>query len=212
MSAFAASILSFTESHIVGLMGAAIPIAVLLLILCFARRRVSGASVASFEWHRSVSLQIQEWVTRTSEFGPPANARNVRSTSKLVSEGYFTTEYRYRSTIGGGCEYRPETVHKTRWVRRTVYTYEIPVWRGGRTITASGGDRDRVEWPAYTLAFNERVRRQWERYTVVFTAPGGRNYKKGLPHERWCDLDEAARYDLAITLVGRVTRIRPSVR
>ena len=144
---------------------------------------------------------------------PPASRRrNVRSAREHYLEWYSTLESRARLSPRGGYEYRLEPVRRTRWAERTVYTYEMPQWRNGRTITASGTDRDYAAWPAYTLAFNEQVRQQRERYAVVFTTPDGRRYRKKLAYQRWCALDQAAGYDLAMTLTGHVTKIRQSAR
>ncbi|MGH3901900.1 MAG: hypothetical protein ACRDTA_27325 [Pseudonocardiaceae bacterium] len=65
----------------------------IFLVTMVIRRHVR-ATVASFAWSRSVDMQEETWVTKTSSWGSPANSRNQRSKQERHWHGYTTYEGR----------------------------------------------------------------------------------------------------------------------
>lgn len=186
-------------------MGALVSIAA---VVGWVVRRDVFALIETFTWARSITTEVETWVHKTSYTRPPANARNVTSRTESYSVQVPTsrTETTYTSD-------RTQTrwVHgyRTEWRHRTVYTYDAPRYRPGRTLTTSGEGRKDVVWPPYHQSADERETRRGERYDVTFVTDEGKRYRKRLDHARWVALDADARYRLRVNLFRSVRRFQP---
>lgn len=192
---------------IIALIAVGVVLGVAAVIGWVVRRNVT-ASVESFSWSRSITTEVETWVHKTSYQRPPANARNV--TSRTEDYPVQVPTSRMETTFASGkTQTRWVHGHRTEWRRRTVYTFDVPQYRRGETLTASGQGRDRVRWPGYDPRAGDREVRRSERYDVTFVADDGRRYHKALGHARWTALDADRRYRLRVNLFRSVRKLEP---
>lgn len=177
-------------------------------VVGWAVRRDVSALVESFTWQRSITTEVETWVHKTSYTRPPSSARNVASRTETYSVQVPTSRTETTYMLG-----RTQTrwVHgyRTEWRRRTVYDFDVPRYRPGRTLTASGEGRKDVAWPVYHQSADERQTSRRERYDVTFVTDEGKRYRKRLDHGRWVALDADARYRLRVNLFRSVRRFDP---
>lgn len=105
---------------------------------------------------------------------------------KAVQQTRQVPKYRteYYTEIEEVPVYRQEPVYKT-W-----YTYDILRWFHQRLEKTTGNSKEGVEWPAYTLAGNERAGTKTEIYTVFLISDD----KKQLPFQYSCSFEEWQQY------------------
>ena len=202
-------------------------IVLLTLIVSFMRKSVY-VSVSAFSWERSITLEKLEWVKGTSYKGFPKDSRNgkkrqenYRYSTTVSREQYVYRPNRYVPDKFGADDYGTEKyewvtepVTEWKWGTRTKYEYEVPQWKSGRTLLASGRSRDDVRWPDYVYAGHARERetKKKEQYMVHFVAENGKRYSKSLARNVWAELDAKAWYLLKTTCFGRVTEMQPAQR
>jgi len=173
------------------------------LIAASLIHRCRPASIAGFSWHRSVDVYTNQWVERTSCFGPPANSRNHRSQTMHFRRPVTRPEMRSEYAFG---KWQTRYVYRTEWVNetRTLHTFEVPKLRYDRTVPASGNSRDDVAWP--NSSGHVGARRQ--SYAVEFVTTDGKKRTVRVGEKRWRALDEHARYRLRVTWYGVVLGFR----
>jgi hypothetical protein len=171
-------------------------------------RRDIRASIDSFTWSRSITTEVEAWVHKTSYLQPPANARNVTSSVESYTVQVPTSR---TETIYAFGRTQTRWVHgrRTEWRRRTVYTFDVPHYRRGQSLTASGEGRDHVKWPAYGPRAGERETGRSQRYYVTFLSDEGKRYRKMLTHARWMALDAESTYRLRVNLFRSVRKLEP---
>lgn len=169
----------------------------------FGRRPVD-ALVISTTWTRTVQLERPEWVATRTNWGPPAEARNV----KQHTETYWASPTDPTPPGGQNMPGNPTGVSPTRTELRTrvYYTYEVQEWHKGRSLNASGAGHGDVRWPDYTLEPGERVRERRETYSVAFTAEG-KQYEKTLPEAEWRAFSPGDACRLSLGLLGGVKHV-----
>jgi hypothetical protein len=113
------------------------------------RRHIDAEAIA-FAWTRIVEMDQQQWVGKRSGRQPSGETRNVQR----HRENYWetVTDWQPGPPNADGTPGPQQAMTRQELRTRTVYTYEALEWREGRTVTASGADRDNVHWPEYTLA------------------------------------------------------------
>ena len=178
-------------------------------------RRHIDAEATAFAWTRTVDMEQQEWVDKRSAWQPTEETRNV----ERHQESYWETVTDWHpgppNADGTPGPQQPMTRQELR--TRTFYTYEELEWRKGRTLTASGADRNEVHWPEYTLAPAERVRGKAETYSGTFTASAkkakqakqAKQYVATLDEAQWRTLALGTTYRLSLGLLGGVHEVTP---
>lgn len=169
-------------------------------------RRHIDAEATAFAWTRIVEMDQQQWVGKRSGRQPSGETRNVQR----HRENYWetVTEWQPGPSNADGTPGPQQPLTRQELRTRTVYTYEALEWRAGRTVTASGAERDNVRWPEYTLAPGERVRRKAETYAVTFAA-SAKQYEKTLDEAQWRALTLGATYRLGLGLLRGVREVTP---
>ena len=167
-------------------------------------RRHIDAEAMAFAWTRTVEMEQQQWVAKRSGRQPSGETRNVQRHQETYWE--TVTDWLPGPTNADGTPGPQQPTTRQELRTRTVYTYEALEWREGRTLTASGADREAVHWPEYTLAPEERVRRKAETYSVTFTAPA-RQYETTLDETQWRTLTLGTTYRLSLGLLGGVREV-----
>jgi hypothetical protein len=169
-------------------------------------QRHVDARATAFAWARTVDMEQQQWVGGRSQWPPSGEARNVERRQETYWE--TVTDWQPGPPGANATPGSPQPVTRQELRTRTFYSYEALEWRNGRTLTASGADRDQVHWPDYTLAPGERVRRTSETYSVTFTAPA-RQYEKTLDEGQWRALALGTSYRLSLGPLGGVHAVTP---
>jgi hypothetical protein len=187
-------------------------IAVLLALILLAVRKQVNARIEGFSWQRSIATEYQVWTKESSYKEFPKNSRNrkTRQESYRKSTTVYRDKYVYRPDNPGPEDYVwvSEPVTEWKWDTRTRYEYEVPQWKRGRTLWASGRSRTDVHWPDDRLEGAEARRNsaKTESYTVRFVATNGKRYHKDLTEKAWMELDTNADYLLKTTLSGKVAQ------
>jgi hypothetical protein len=178
--------------------------------------RYVDAELVGVFWQRRITIEAQQWQRRESTGEPPAHARNVQEHRDpyLVDHIGWRTEKQY---VDGREQSVRRQVSRQEIRIRTVFTYEIPLWRSVRTVPVSGQSHTEVRWPEFALADGEREGRRAESYVARFSAPTGKNgasreYRKELHEASWRSLTMGATYRLELGLLGRVRNLDPSPR
>jgi hypothetical protein len=169
-------------------------------------RRHIDAEATAFAWTRTVDMEQQQWVSRRSAWQPSGETRDVQRHQETYWE--TVTDRQPGPPNADGMPGPQQLVTRQELRTRTFYAYEALEWREGRTLTASGADRDDVRWPEYTLAPGERVRGRTETYSVAFTAPA-RQYETTLREAQWRALTLGTTYRLSLGLLGGVRDVTP---
>jgi hypothetical protein len=170
--------------------------------------RYIDAELVGVFWQRRITIEAEQWERQESEREPPAYARNVKEYRDpyLVDRVGWRTEKQY---VDGQEHTVRRQVSRQEIRMRTVFTYEVPVWRRVRTVPVSGRSYTGVEWPGFALADGEREGKRTESYVARFCAPSGKNgatkeYTKELREATWRSLTIGATYRLELGLLGRV--------
>jgi hypothetical protein len=170
--------------------------------------RYVDAELVGVSWQRRITIEAEQWERRESQWEPPSDARNVqeRRDPYLVDHIGWRTERQY---VDGREQTVRRQVNRPEIRIRTVFTYEVPVWRSVRTVPVAGQGYTGVRWPQFALADGEREGQRTESYVARFSAPSGRNgaskeYRKELREATWRSLTIGATYRLELGLLGRV--------
>ncbi|MFW6183941.1 MAG: hypothetical protein ACOC8X_09110 [Chloroflexota bacterium] len=99
-----------------------------------------------------------------------------------------------------------EPVYQQVPVYDTMYTYEVDKWVEARIEKAEGIDLQ-PQWPALTLAENEREGERQERYRIVFVDGEGKEYAMQLPHNEWLQFEPSGRYQLKVNGMGQAVEV-----
>jgi hypothetical protein len=173
--------------------------------------RYVDAELVGVFWQRTITIEAMRWERRESPAQPPADARNVQEHRDpyLVDHIGWRTEKQY---VDGREQTVRRQVSRQEIRMRTVFSYEVPVWKAVRTVPASGQNCTGVQWPPFALADGEREGPRTESYVARFSAPSGKNgaskeYRKKLPEATWRSLAMGATYRLELGLLGRVRDI-----
>lgn len=170
-------------------------------------RRHVDAEATALAWTRTVDIEEQQWVSKRSEWQPGGETRNVQRHQETYWE--TVTDWQPGSPDADGMPGPQQSITTQELRTRTVYTYEALEWREGRSLTASGTDRNDVQWPEYTLAPDERIRRKAETYSVTFTGPA-KKYEARLDETQWRTLALGTTYRLSLGLLGSVREVTPA--
>jgi hypothetical protein len=173
--------------------------------MAFFRRHVDAEATA-VAWTRTVDMEQQQWVGKRSGRQPSGEARNVQRHQETYWES--VTDWQPGPPNADGTPGPQQPITRQELRTRTFYTYEALEWRAGRTLTASGTDRNEVHWPKYTLAPGERVRGKSETYSVTFIAPA-KQYEATLDETQWRTLTLGTTYRLSLGLLGGVRDVTP---
>jgi hypothetical protein len=107
-------------------------------------------------------------------------------------------------------QYRTETeqvpIYEQVPVYQTEYSYEIEKWVVDRTEEAAGTERQ-TNWPAVTLAENEREGQRTEAYQVVFVDEEGKAYEMTFTEGEWLAFERGGRYQLKVTRLGEPVEV-----
>jgi hypothetical protein len=125
-----------------------------------------------------------------------------------LGNGYFEDiectepvyETRYRT------ETYEEPIYEQVPVYQTKYSYEIEKWVVDRTEEAAGADHQ-TNWPAVTLAENEREGQRTEAYRVVFVDEEGKSYEMTFAEGEWLGFERGGRYRLKVTRLGEPVEV-----
>jgi len=170
-------------------------------------RRHIDAEATAFAWTRTVDMEQRQWVSKRSGWQPSGEVRNVQR----HRENYWETVTDWQPGPPGadGMPGPQQSTTRQELRTRTFYTYEALEWVEGRTLTASGADRNDVEWPEYVLEPGERVRGKAEAYSVTFTGPA-KQYETTLDETQWRTLALGTTYRLRLGLLGGVREVTPA--
>jgi len=170
-------------------------------------RRHIDAEATAFAWTRTVDIEQQLWVSKRSEWQPRGETRNVQRHQETYWE--TVTDWQPGPPDADGTPGPQQSITSQELRTRTVYTYEVLEWHESRTLTASGADRNDVEWPEYTLEPGERIGGKAETYSVTFTGPA-KQYETTLDETRWRALTLGTTYRLSLGLLGSVREVTPT--
>jgi hypothetical protein len=184
-------------------------------------RRHIEAQATAFAWTRTVEMEQSEWVSKRSAWQPNEEIRNLQPHQEIYWE--TVTDWNPGPPNADGTPGPQQPMTRQEMRTRTYYTYEELEWDKGRTLTASGADRNEVHWPEYTLAPGERVRRKAETYSGTFTAPAkeaapakepkqakeAKEYAATLDEAQWRALVPGTTYRLSLGLLGGVQKVTP---
>jgi hypothetical protein len=170
-------------------------------------RRHIDAEATALAWTRTVDFEQQQWMSKRSEWQPRGETRNVQRHQETYWE--TVTDWQPGPPDADGTPGPDQSTTRQELRTRTVYTYEALEWVQGRTLTASGTDRDDVGWPEYELEPGERVRSQTEAYSVTFTGPA-KKYEATLDETQWRTLTLGTTYRLSLGLLGGVRQVTPA--
>ena len=169
-------------------------------------RRHIEAEATAFAWTRTVDTEQQQWVSKRSGWQPSGEIRNVQRHQETHWE--TVTDWRPGPPGADGMPGPQQPVTRQEQRTRTFYTYEALEWCQGRTLTASGADRNDVYWPEYSLAPGERIRGKAETYSATFTAPA-RQYQTTLDEAQWRTFTLGTTYRLRLGPLGGVHEVAP---
>jgi len=170
-------------------------------------RRHIDAEATALAWTRTVDMEQQQWVSKRSGWQPSGETRNVQR----HRENYWETVTDWQPGPPGadGMPGPQQSITRQELRTRTFYTYEALEWCEGRSLTASGADRNDVRWPDYELAPGERIGRKAETYSVTFTGPA-KQYETTLDETQWRALSLGTTYRLSLGLLGGVRQVTPA--